>query len=633
MFVSVMRIGVNGTRAGVENHFVGHELQLLALSTDLRIRSKSSYYTVPYNRLFYVFGPSGSGKHIFVERLWDILKRRTTPCVVISIDPESDISLDRQMRDQVLSNQSYFEWKLEQLNAEIDERTGDYENSGRRLPEIGRLALWSGLLQQRVIDDPETHALQILFVIHNFAALPDLYRKLLSRAIPHGNDKVDVRILVSGTNERDIFELENVFDECAPATLVKLPTLTLMEISKWLYVCERPIGLAQEILSRSGGLAGRIEETWQTLMREQGAEIHSPLAKEILKYIDQEFHKYVCMAACLPEANARTLRSIMSEGIARETLSVLRSHDIEDSKWNGDTFHFGRKTAQTLRYLLEKSDKEALEEITPIAAKLETVCAAIPDPEERETLLTLLVFNYFNRQLLQSVLPETADKLFTFVLGNLGRFFESSGNNVRLTPSIRKVIADYASVVRYKHNPVTIVKIEHQWQLRKKQITERMEICSKALDRDTETLLRILRKKRAEENLTASKTTALSGCDQARHTQHMPAAGYMMQGIGTAILCICLLNTSGNAILFGIFGVALILSGLFTDQGEAVTVETSPRQQNDRNDNASSSATTSRTESNELELKRTLLASRIAGEKVEMGNLVRQLDEPYLPRD
>jgi hypothetical protein len=642
-----MRIGVNGTHARAEGCHVGHELQLMALSSELGMHRQHTFDAYPCKRVFYISGQPGIGKRTFVERLWDNMAKLDTPRILFKLDPKLEIPIDEQLKTLAVSNQSYFDWLLEQLAGEIEDQTHRYNESGKTLPQIGRLALWSGLVQQRIVENPDVQQLQIIFVIHDYSLLPELHRKLLARAIPPDKDNVDVRIIATGSDESETAEIDDVFFDRAPTTCIQLPPITLKDVEKWLYSRELPIEFANELLERSGGLPGKLEKVCETIMLERGREIQAGIAENALSEIKDDLRQYVCMASLLPETSRDTLRAILPDELAQTTLAALRECNWPDSRWNGESFVFGHRVGRALQSYLENTDARTFEEVRNIAAQLAEINAAIPASEDRAMLTRLLDFYFFNRHALLEIMPEAAEATFGFATHHLDTYFERSGGNLRIRPRIREITEKYVSLTHQTTSGYTRLRIQQLWTRRKKFISDSIAKCAKNLDRDTAMLIAVKQhlsetEKRSARYRPIPVETRQSACvndTSDDHSYHTRIIGLLMQGIGTCVLYFCLLSSSPASILYAAFGLTLIVSGLFTDNcrsgrhAKTDDINASTDSYSDNNNiapyenNALNEISETRCE---LEMKQAWLASKIAGEKIEMRHLVKELEEPYI---
>lgn len=630
-----MRIGVHGTHAKAEGCRVGHELQLQALSSEMRMRQRSSHEGSPYNRVYFVSGPTDIGKRTFVTRLWEILAEGETPEIILTIDPRSEEAIDKQLINMATSNQSYFDWLLEQLSGEIEDQSRRYAESGKEIPQIGRLALWSGLIQRRIVENPDVRTLQIVVVLHSFSSLPELYRKLLARALPQETENVDVRIIATGEDAHDAIELNELFFDRSPVVRVSLPTITLNDVEKWLYSKALPVEFAEEVLAWSGGLPGKLDEACQAVASARDGEILANIAQNALRDVPMELRKYVCMASLLPEVNRDSLRAIMHGDQLLETLAVLHRCNWPDCWWDKDCFIFGRRVGRALQSYLENNDEPTFCETHAVTAQFTEICAAIPSYADKESLVRLLAFNYFNRHALLDVMPETAEKQFAFAIRNVGTYFEKSGESIRIIPSIRQIAEKYAVLTNHPNDNITRYKVERLWMLRKKALSDSIAKCGKNLDRDTEAMIVIKHQmheldadlKNERGKRLGRLKSKLKSDDAILHGTTI--SGVIMQGVGTSILYLCLISSSKTAIIYALFGLAMIVTGLFKgNNNKQRSLEKQEPESSDGHDEEETSGVSGVIRC-DLEMKLEWLASKISTEKREMRVLVRKMDEPY----
>lgn len=633
-----MRIGVNGTHAQTGGCRVGHELQLVALSNELRMRSHSSYSVSPYNRVFYVCGPVGSGMRTFVSRLWDTLSGRETPRIIFRIDPRNDVTLDEQLKLCAEASKSYHVPLLEQLAMDIDRQTARYEKSGKQLPQVGKVALWAALMQQRVVDNPDIKALQLIFVIHDFSNLAELHRKVLSRAIPRSTDNIDVRIIITGQDEIVLQEIDALFFDRAPASRINLPPVTLNEVVKWLYSRDIPIEFADAILDRAHGLPGMLDKACEEIQQERGELLLVRIAENALSGVSGELRKYICMAAMLPEINRDSLRAIMPEIRMNETMTILRVCDWNDCWWKNESFVFGNRVGDALCSFLEANHKPTYDDTKVIAEQLTTICTGIPAYEDRITLIHLLAFYYFNRHALLEIMPDNAERAFAFAMRHLDDYFERSGENLRMRPGIRQLVEHYAVLTRQPNDNVTRFKIQKLWEARQKALSNGIAQCEDRLDKHTTALFSIKRRLSEMDTSHAAKRGArprsfnhpITEDQEAAGTGKNKTAGLAMQAVGTCVLYLCLLSSSRAAIIYALIGLGLIVSGLFSYKTpQTRTPEAKPEKEEEPQLTARQDTESDSEARCELEMKESWIASKIAEEKRELRSLIRQMDEAY----
>jgi hypothetical protein len=632
-----MRIGVNGTHVQSGGCRVGHELQLVALTNELRMRSDSSYQVSPYNRVFYVCGPAGSGMRTFVTRLWENLSGRETPRILFRIDPRSGLPLDEQLKKSVEASKSQYHSMLEDLSMEIDRQTARYETKGKKLPNIGKLALWAARIQQRIVDNPDIKALQLIFALHDYANLPELHRKVLSRAIPRSTDNIDVRIIITGQDEDALTEIDALFFDRAPASRIDLPPVTLNEVLKWLYAKDIPTEFADAILERAHGLPGLLDSACEEVQNERGDLLLVRIAENALGGICGELRKYICMAALLPEINRDSLRAIMPEIRVQECMNVLKICDWSDCWWKNESFVFGSRVGKALCTYLENNHKPTFDDTSIVAGQLATICAAIPAYEDRLLLTRLLAFHYFNRHALLAIMPEDVERTFAFAMRHLDDYFERSGENLRMRPGTRQLVEQYAVLTRQPNDNVTRFNIQKLWETRRKALSDDIAHCEDKLDKDTAALFSVRKHLSELDKNHAAKRDArprsfnqpTTEDQEAAGTGKTKTAGLFLQAAGTCVLYLCLLSSSRAAILYALLGLGLIVSGLFSYQSPTGRSNVAkPENKEDSQEQARDEDARSELRC-ELEMKEDWIASKIAEGKREKRSLIRQMDEAY----
>jgi hypothetical protein len=625
--------------------YLGHQAQLQHIAEELSPRAVARDTPTPI--LFYISGPTGSGRKTLVSRLWGMISPGEVPRILFTYNPGREEDAVANLASSVKANRSYLEEALAQTASQVEGQSRKLEEAGRPLPPEARLTLWADLIEQNLIENARNNrGLQIIFFLPDFLLQKTDQRQQIARLIPRKTAAVDSRVIVSGTADKVPEELLSLMPERSPVDEVPIPALTIDEVEEWARAKQLPGEFVPEIYQRCGGLPGRLDKAAAAVLADRQERMLVIMAEEALKGIPAELRLNVCLAAMLPQISSDSLKALMSPESADAVMQAISRVAWPESGWKDKAFHAGTQIRQALTKLLERSDPQAYKKALPAAEQFARIHAVIPSGQHRDSLSRLSAFNYFNDAVLKEVLGPRADEMSRFVATNPG-YFENTGSNFKLRQEVRQAVEAHMKLAQMRIDDADKARIASAWDARRKQILDAMSASEEKTKREAESLntlqsqARHLANEIDNENATIARLRrkSMRKAEPSPSGKH-PSGGkasqlgsIIMQGAGTLILYVSILMSSRMSILYGAIGIGLIVGGLFVKGGylAAAPAQEAPKsaQPNEDLDKHERNLHFLNLKRGQLESRQNLVALSIARERSAMKEFDKQLREPY----
>ena len=624
-------------------YHVGHEDLLQHVAEELRPRLPDSALQSPVIHLFNVCGPALSGRRTFLRRLWGEISPGEVPRVYFTLFPSGGEDIAEQLLSSVLTNRSYLDDVVKRIAEEVRGQAKRLEEAGRPLPAEARLTLWSELVTQNLVEDPRSNrGLQIVVALANFLDFDETRRTAIARELPRSAAGTDCRVLVTTLAGTPKEMLLKYFPDRMPADEILLPPLDLDDVEDWLQKKGIPTEIANEVYQSCGGLAGKLETAASTVVREHQERLLMIAAEKGLDTFSEGERRLLCTSALLPEVNTPSLKILLADDEAQLTMQLLGHVNWSESGWRGSSFFVSAQMRQALLKYFETKFPSDYRRVLPNAEQFARIHASIPSAQDRETMARLSAFNYFNEPLLTSVTPDLADEAMR--LARSHPYFESSGANFRMKPEVRQVVENYMKLARYSILPEDKAKISAAWEERRRTIMEQMAAGETKIKRDEGALDGI---RSQIKQIAGSIDKELDRISRIRRRmqkksdkpdkdegpgQGLQIGRWAMQLMGLVIIYISILVASKTAILYIIFGIALIVGGLFVKGGVLApapqAAPIAPPQEGDLEKHEKNLHFLN-IKRGQLESRQNIVASNIAREKSLLRDFDKQLREPY----
>lgn len=339
------------------------------------------------------------------------------------------------------------------------------------------------------------------------------------------------------------------------------------DLIQFLEKIELPPDLYDVLWEKSNG-------NWQKLHQEiQGNHIpKNPnywdrIAINIIYKYNDIPKKWIFLAGLLLDYEIDIVEIFYEKKVARQAV-----------RWISDKFrHFLNNLSKprslkgemafALRRLYAKMDPDNYRIDIYKAEALNELIEEVPDLEHRQVLTRLALFNYFNKQVLQEVIPENGTELIRFVEKN-SAYFLNTNENIKIRPNLLRKLKEFRQIKRISESPEETQRLNRLWRSKKDQYESELkgtreflaerEISLKEINKNLSQLRKqMTNSKKKIRKKSANRTSRTHG----RRKYSIGITDILLQLSGIILIYLCIIFSNYLSVAYIPLGILLIVVG------------------------------------------------------------------------